>query len=275
MEPVNLGNIAVMITAKGRTEYLKQTLASWEAARGIADIHSFTVALGYDEKAFTEMVSLVSGWQPGCPVRIHPDSTAARRSNGMGRAIAECVSGIFAANPEVEFIVMGEEDVVVSDDVLEEMLWGARRFADDKQVLLVNGHDEGGQGWNEPGIGALNGDADQWAMRLNQSFNPWCWGTWRDRWTEVLEVGWDYECSSGGLLDSGHDHMIARRIIPRGNFLCLTPDASRSQNIGKFGGWAADPAKFESTQSASFRTHREPGEYVLLAVDEPARALRS
>jgi hypothetical protein len=202
----------------------------------------------------------------GCKVRIKPDSSAARASRGMGRAIGEAVSALFA-DPAVEFVIAGEEDIVVSDDALEYFAWAAERFADDKQVLLVNGHDEGGQGWDKPGIGALNGDADQYAARLNQVFNPWCWGTWRDRWNRVLKPQWDWECDSGGTLDSGHDWQVATRIIPRGGYLCVTPDASRSQNIGKDGGWAADPAKFESTLSAAFREHREPGNYVLLAED--------
>jgi len=270
---MDFAHMAVMITAKSRPDYLTRTLTSWKAARGITEVRApRRVALGWDDAKYAEMVMVIEAARKPpnpCHWLIKPDSTAARASNGMARAIAECVTAMFA-DPQVDFVVMGEEDVIVSDDVLELMAWGAGRFRDDKRVLAVNGHDEGGQGWCVPGIGALNGDADQWAIRLNQSFNPWCWGTWRDRWFDVLEPAWDYEVNSGGAMDSGHDHHLARRVIPNGGYLCVTPDASRSQNIGQYGGWAADPAKFGETQSASFRQERGPGEYRLVTAEAPA-----
>lgn len=263
---MKLDQMAVMCTAWRRPAYLQETLTSWSRARGIRDIRQFTVALGWaDHQTFGRQVEVIESLKRpmGHKVRIKPDSSAARAARGMGRAVGEAVSALFA-DPGCSFVIAGEEDVIVSDDVLEYFAWAASEFAGDPRVLLVNGHDEGGQGWDRPGIGALNGSADQYASRLNRAFNPWCWGTWADRWNRILKPQWDWECDSGGQLDSGHDWQIATRIIPRGGFLCVTPDASRSQNIGRDGGWAADPAKFEGTLSAAFREHREPGDYLLL-----------
>jgi hypothetical protein len=265
--------MGVMLTAWRRPEYLSQTLDSWSRARGVSGICQMTIALGWaDRETFERQAETVDAAKRalGCKVRIKPDSAAARAANGMGYAIAEAVTALFDNNPSVQFVIAGEEDIVVSDDVLEYFSWAAGRFADDRRVLLVNGHDEGGQGWDKPGAGALNGDADQYGSRLNQVFNPWCWGTWRDRWTRVLRPQWDWGCDSGGMLDSGHDWHIATRIIPRGGWLCVTPEASRSQNIGQHGGWAADPANFEATLSAAFREHREPGEYQVTEAAERA-----
>ena len=42
------------------------------------------------------------------------------------------------------------------------------------------------------------------------------------------------------------------------------PAASRSQNIGRDGGYYARPELFDQTQSASFRKHRDPLEYKLI-----------
>ena len=96
------------------------------------------------------------------------------------------------------------------------------------------------------------------------------WGTWRDRWEQVIRPRWDLECDSGGPADSGWDWNIATRIIPQGGYVCAVPDASRSQNIGRYGGWAADPADFPNTQAASFRAERAEVTYRLEEAAEQA-----
>jgi FkbM family methyltransferase len=262
---VTLANVAIVNTAMRRPGYLKQTLASWEAVRGIGDIHSFTLALGYDEDNFMPVLNAYNRFRQsaglGQRARVKMDSAAARESRGMHRAIAEAGNHVFA-DPSVEFVVFGEEDVVVSTDVLEYMEWAREKFAGDDQVLCVLAHSQSGQGWDahEP---AQDADADQAAVRLLPYFNAWGWATWRDRWEKVLAVHWDMRCDSGGPLDSGYDHHIHRRIIPQGGFACAVPDASRSQNIGREGGWASNAESFAFSQAQSFRAHREPVSYVL------------
>lgn len=254
-----MNGTAVIVTALKRPRYLRETLESWSAARGTSDLHSFTVALGWDEARHAQQVRAVSEFRDrsglGSRVRIKPDSSAARASRGMGRAIAEAADHVLA-DPAVEFLVFGEEDVVVSSDVLEYMTWAGRVFADDEQVLAVCAHSRGGQGWDrhEP---AQDADADQSAVRLLPYFNAWCWGTWRDRWEKVLRPRWDMECDSGGAMDSGYDHHIHSRIIPQGGYLCAVPDASRSQNIGRDDGWASTAESFAFSQAQSFRAQRE------------------
>jgi hypothetical protein len=265
--PVSLGNIGIMVTAWRRPQYLSQTLESWSRARGVSEVRQFTVALGWDAGQFPKMVETVEAAKRalGCPVRIKPDSSAARASRGMGRAIAEAISARFA-DPQVRYVVAAEEDVAVSSDAIEYMAWAASEFASDSRVLAVCAHTPAGQGWDEPGAGLReNPDADPDVVQLLPYFNPWVWGVWRDRWERVLRPRWDFECDSGGPMDSGYDHHVHRRIIPAGGYVCAVPLASRSQNIGRDGGWAADPAQFEATQSASFKAEREPCAYRIAA----------
>lgn len=257
---------AIIVTAYRRPYYLRQTLESWRAARGVDTVRSFTVALGYDRERHAELVQVIDEARAnGLPVRVKPDSTAAARARGMGRAIGEAAD--FAlADPGVRFVIFGEEDIVVSDDVLEYLAWARANATAD--VLAVCAHSTGGQGWDE---GRPAADADQAAVRLLPYFNPWVWAITDRTWRETLRPAWDWECDSGGAMDSGYDWHIATRIVPGGRpggrpggWYCAVPDASRSQNIGRDEGWAADPADFAATQAPSFRAHRDPGGYHLV-----------
>lgn len=259
-------DLAVVVTALRRPQYFRQTLDSWRAARHLDEVHSFTIALGDPGgEKFVPMLNVVTQFREatrfdGKRAPLRPDSSAAIRSRGMGRAIGEAANHVLA-DPAVQFVVFGEEDIVVSSDVLEYMGWAREAFADDERVLAVCAHSVGGQGWDEPGIGLTTADADQETVQLLPYFNPWVWGTWRDRWEQALRPQWDWEVNSGGPVDSGYDWNLHRRIIPQGGYVCVVPDASRSQNIGKDGGWAASPGMFESTQAASFRAERPPVAY--------------
>ena len=270
--PVTLSSIAIVNTALKRPYYLKEVLTSWQAARGIEDVHSFTLALGHDPDQFMPQLGAFDRFRKATGLgprgRVKVDSAAARTSRGMGRAIGEAGNHVFA-DPAVEFVVFGEEDVTVSTDVLELMAEMREKFAGDERVLCVCAHSAGGQGWHEPGIGLRGGDADQEAVRLLPDFNPWVWGTWRHRWERVIEPAWDWECSKGPRPDQlGYDWSLLR--LTQGGYVNVVPDASRSQNIGQHGGWAANPADFEATQAASFRADRPSVTYRLIAAAEAA-----
>jgi hypothetical protein len=257
-------NMAVATTACKRPYYWRETVKSWEQARGISDMLMFYVAMGRSDReremtAVLQQSNLMD--RPGVIVRPDPVPNM-----GMHRAIGDMGNMLLADTknpaPGADFVVFGEEDVVVSDDVLEYFAWAAAEFEDNGNVAAVCAHSPGGQGWDkhEP---ADDGDADQWQVRLLPYFNAWCWGTWWDRWP-MFAKEWDWDCTSGGATDSGWDWNIATRILPRNNKLCVVPDASRSQNIGRLEGWASSDWSFSFSQAQSFRPHREPGKYTLV-----------
>ena len=271
---VTLNNVAVVATAKSRPHYLREILSSWQKARGITDVHSFTLALGYDEGQFMSQLSAYDAFRSetglGLRARVKIDSAAARASRGMGRAIGEAAVHVLA-DPAVEFLVFGEEDIIVSSDVLEYFAWARGTFAGDGRVLCVLAHSVGGAGYDEPGACLRDGDADQEAVKLLPYFNGWCWGVWRDRWEKVLGSTWDWDCNSGSRgYDSGYDWNLQARVIPQGGYVCVVPDASRSQNIGRSGGWAAQEVDFPGTQAASFRPDRRAVAYRLREASEQA-----
>ena len=89
-----------------------------------------------------------------------------------------------------------------------------------------------------------------------QYFNPWCWGTWRDRWTGVLEPGWCWQATANA---TGYDWAIQGHMA--GRYRCAVPEASRSQNIGQLEGLYSTPQTWAFSHSQSFREHREPAAY--------------
>jgi hypothetical protein len=254
--------MAVMITAWRRPEYLERTLKSWRFARHLDELAVFTVALGRSdvERQQSELITDFARDLPPGLVRVFGDSDEAAAAPGMHRAIAEALTGVFQ-DPGVDFAVAGEEDVVVSSDVLELMAWARYQFRHYYEVLCVCAHSVGGTGWDRPG-GEAAPAALQYAVRLRQYFNPWVWGTWRDRWEGVLLPQWDW--GEGATFDTGYDWNIATRILPRGGYRCLVPDASRSQNIGEHGGYYSTPAIFAGQQALSFRDDRSPVAYALV-----------
>jgi hypothetical protein len=259
---MNLSGTTVVITAWRRPYYLEQTLDAWAKVRGVRDVRRIAVALGWDGATRARQFTVIdhARHSMGRAIEVWEDSPQAMASPGMHRALGEAGNRAFSDDGTL-FTVFGEEDIVPSADVLEYMGWANTEFAFGAP-LLACAHNCGGQGWDELGI--KDEDADPAAVRLRPYFQPWIWGTWPDRWERTLEPQWDWECNSGGANDSGYDWQIATRIIPGGGHVCLVPDASRSQNIGRDEGVYAMPGNFGATQSASYRPDFGPVTYRLV-----------
>ena len=254
---------AVVTTAWRRPYYFEPVLKSWAQADGIADIARFVIALGTTDR-FDAMMELIERMRPQfpCPVEVAVQSKRAVRSRGPHRAIGEAGNLVFS-DPSVDFLVFGEEDILVSSDVLAYMAWARDKFAGDGKVLCACAHNQTGSGWDPVAL-PQDADADQHAVRLLPYYSGWVWATWRDRWEQVLEPSWDWECDTGSQgFDSGYDWNIQLRVMPSGGYVNVVPDASRSQNTGRMEAWSKPPL-FGATQSKSFRDRREPGGYELV-----------
>jgi hypothetical protein len=231
---------AVVITAWRRPYYLERTLQSWAQVPEITQVPRLAIALGRHERQ-PEMLAVIADAEQriGRKIEIIHDSDRATACMSCNGTIPEAADLMFA-DPQIQFFVLGEEDLVVSDDALTYMNWCAERFADDQQVLTVNAFIEGTE------------DADPSIVRLRHDFRGWVWGTWRNRWEGVLSPQWDWDAALWKF-QSGHDWHIDRRIMPAGNYLSAAPDASRVQNIGQLEGFTANPSDFPGTQAPSFR----------------------
>jgi hypothetical protein len=248
-----LKDATLLITAHRRPDYLRQTLASWAAVPEIGELRRVAVALGWSHR-FDDQLAVISAAELllGRPIDVIPDSPAARDSPGMHRALGEGIDAAFG-DPRSDYVICGEEDVIVSDDVLAYMSWAMHWYQPD--VLAICAHNRGGAGWDGLDGPRDDKDAHQEKVRLLPYFNPWVWCVGRGQWLTKMRPVWDWDCDSGGDGDSGYDWSL-QRLSAVGPWRNLVPDAARSQTIGELSGVYSTPEIFPLQQSLSFREHR-------------------
>jgi hypothetical protein len=265
---IGLPDVVLVCSAWRRPEYLERTMASWTRVRGVGRLGGLVVALGANAATEVAQVEVIkhASHAMGLSDRtvIRHDSAAAQASPGMHRPLGEVLDYVRTPLHGCRAVICAEEDIVVSDDVLEYMTWALHRFEKEPLVAAVCAHDVGGQGWDIPGIGQHGMGNPQDEAVLSPYFNPWVWATWTGRKLDFLLDRWDWDANLGqSAWQHGYDWRIRRLIMERG-LLSVVPAASRSQNIGRDGGYYARPELFDQTQSASFRKHRDPVQYRLI-----------
>lgn len=266
---VDVSDIGIVMTAWRRPKYLRRSLTSWAVARNTGYVRRYLLALGRSGLQ-NDMIRIAHEEFPQLKIKVRLDSPEAQASPAMHRAIGEAVDYILE-DQHVRYVICAEEDVVVSDDVLEYFDWA--RGIHLSSILTICAHNVGGCGWDRHTIwkGGVPDEvlrdpdtlADQTAVHILPYFNPWVWGFTRDAWTQVIRPQWDWDQNSGGMNDSGYDWNMAQRIMPRGGWHAVVPEAARSQNIGRDEGVYSSPAIYEQQVALSFREHREPVAYRL------------
>jgi hypothetical protein len=241
--------IAVLMTAWRRPQYLKKTLNSWAAVRGIEDV-PITIFLEPSDRQerMMEVIRLAQdGGLPNLEVRANPERL------GVDVNIAKAAETLFRENEKLQYLIFAEEDLLVSTDVLEYFTWCDEQFRDREDVLIVNSHTK---------EGAEEG-ADPAEVILGQRFRCWVWASWRGKWNDVLFPTWDWNISTSEYPGDPCDWAwnLDLRVIPRGGFRTVLPAASRSQNIGKFEGVHQHPALHAGELNPSYCAEREPVEY--------------
>ncbi len=254
-----LKDTVLVITAWKRPEYLRATLAFWQAA-GPEQLKEVAVALGRSHRR-DDMMDVITEAERSFGKRIHviDDSEEAWRSPGMHRALGEAVDIAFH-QLDAGWVLCGEEDVIVSDDILPYMEWAQEQA--DENTLCVCAHNRGGAGWDGLAAPRQDEDADQALVRRLPYFNPWGWCTSWPSWSAVIRPVWDWDCTSGGDQESGYDWQMFR-LASQGPWHALVPDAARSQTIGEELGVYSTPDIFPLQQARSFAVHRENVAYRL------------
>lgn len=258
-----LSDTVLVITAWKRPEYLRTTLAFWQAA-GPHQLREVAVALGRSHR-HDDMMDVITEAERSFGKRIHviPDSSRAERSPGMHRALGEAIDTAFG-QLDAKWVLLGEEDVIVSDDALPYVAWAQKQAAENTLCICL--HNKGGTGWDGLTEMRQDGDADQAAVRRLGYFNPWGWCISWQQWVTVARPVWDWDCDSGGEHESGYDWQMSR-LASQGPWHCLVPDAARSQTIGEELGVYSNPDIFPLQQAKSFAVHREDVAYRLVEAD--------
>lgn len=222
--------VTVAFTAWNRPHYMREVLGTWSAARGIG---------GTD---------LLFRCEPGCPEMVTTCMEAgkfARSSeillnpqvHGVQRNPYEALSSGFARGGS-NFVVLAEDDLAVSTDILEYFSWCAEEFRDDPKVLAVSARQQherpGGLG------GVVRGDMGDVPMM-------WVWGTWADRWHNLIAPDWTFAYEHNGWDWRLHDYWVREL-----GYEIISPSLSRCQHIGRYGGTHCMPEMFDGLQSRCF-----------------------
>lgn len=255
-----LSDTALVVTAWRRPDYLQRTFLSWAVADRVNELRMVAVALGPSHR-FDDQMDVIreAEGRLGRKIVVIPDSPEAQASPGMHRALGEAIDRVFG-NFAPEWVLCGEEDVVVSSDVLSYTAWAQVQYTDG--TLCICAHNQGGAGWDGLTGPREDQDADQETVRLLPYFSPWVWCTWQRTWRAVIRPVWDWDCDSGGPGESGYDWNL-QRLVSLGPWRNLVPDAARSQTIGERSGVYSVPEIFPLQQARSFREYREDVRYRL------------
>jgi hypothetical protein len=212
---------AIAFTANNRPGYLQDALISWKNVRGIE-----RYPLVFHVEPVNSIVrEMCEGAQFGKSNEtiVNPEVYGA-----LGNPWHAFETGF----EYDDFVVLAEDDSVVSTDVMEYFEWCRHQYQEDDEVLAVCAF------WGQEPVGPVDG------VHRRHWFAPTIWGTWADRWDE-LRKSWDFDYSH-----KGWDWNLNERIM--GDRHCVFPAWSRSQHIGKHNGTHMLPGDFEELQSRSF-----------------------
>lgn len=210
---------ALFLTAYNRPQYFEEVLKSWSSVRGI---ESWDIYVSIEPNAFAlEQMSLVYEYFPEHPeveIVINPQIYGVLHNPWVG------FEHLFMER-NYDFVVRGEDDLVVSADILEYFDYASSKFQNNPKVAAIVAF--------TPEDGT-----DSAQIRVTDDFSPWVWGTWYDRWEGLLGPTWDHDYStyngSPGN-QAGWDWNINTRIYPAHGLRSVVPTRSRVHNIGVTG----------------------------------------
>lgn len=232
---------AVIFTAMDRTYYLEETLKSWSRARGKEgwDFIFSVDASPASVRAVSIIEAYTSSWPSWCKIEI--------RVQPRNLGVLEHPYQLFhEAFQTYDYVVRAEDDLIVSDDILEYFTWACETFADDTDVATVIGYSDIDFPQGTSMVGKVFG------------FGPWVFGTWKDRWDQYIGPTWDRDYSTfNGFKghEAGWDWNLNTRILPKEGKVNIIPDYSRVHNIGVTGTHAQS---IEYISSSTFRPTYAP-----------------
>ncbi|WNN94985.1 glycosyltransferase [Microbacterium phage Magritte] len=209
---------ALFFTAYDRVDYLRQTLQSWESVRGIQDWH---VVFRIEPSPHQQDVEVL--FRLFAETMMLPSYEIIVNETKLG-VLEHPYVGFQELFQRFDFVVRAEDDLLVSDDILEYFSWAAETYENDDTIATINGFSK------------LAGT--DYGIFRQQRFNPWIWGTWKRVWDRLLEPTWDHDYSSfNGVpgVESGWDWNIDTRLLTRFGYSAIYPENSRVQNIGLWG----------------------------------------
>lgn len=229
----------LMLMAYHRPQYFGPVVQHWTAVRGLDD---WTPLVSLDPSPRQAQMTAIAD-EAGLPVIVN------HHRYGVLHHPWAALERAFTTN-QADFAVIAEDDVLVAEDILEFFTWAADYFAA-RHILAVSA-----SSYDGPGTADTQHD-----VITRSNFSPMCWGTWADRWRNVLRDTWDHNYSSGtsDQPQSGWDWNINLRIMA--DWRIAAPLVSRTDHIGRVDGAHTTSESFPGSRSPGFTPHLPPGTY--------------
>jgi len=239
--------IAVTFTVNDRPDYFQQTLDSWSEVRGKENVVFYFNC---------EPFNYLDGNNRGTCVDMAEKWI--KDNKVVGRAFCNSVKFGVLHNPYIalqrafgpaqfDYAILAEDDLLVSDDLLEYHKWARQEYRNDRDIAMVCSFMEH----------EVSFDLTDKVIAVPNFASVWLWGTWRDRWVDFIEPTWDHDYSTADEAGpGGWDWHLNKRILPKLNKSSIVPLASRAQNIGQHGTHSDI-----LVESRSYVAHREPVEF--------------
>lgn len=226
-------NKCIVFTVYNRPQYLIETLNKWINVDLINE-QDIYFSIDPSEK-LDSVLQIINDFKnkTNANVFIHINET-------LYGCAKNTWSVIDRAFEKYDFVIIAEDDIFPSKDVLKYFNYLINKYNDDNQVAVICTNYEK-DNWDENKICKFDG------------FRVQLWGTWKDMWNNYIKDTWDFDYSTGeNGGPSGWDWNLTLRVIPRNNLKSIVPYSSRSQHMG-IQGVHCNSDIFESTQYKSFR----------------------
>lgn len=228
----------IRFTGYNRPDYFEKVIDSWNNVRGIEYVRTSLHLEPSRESTQRRMTETFK--------KLKSKSQEVVLNNNLQGVLVNPWLALTAGFCEDDFVILAEDDVIVSSDVLEYFRAMTGNLKHSTLAVCAFGTGQGESGS---------------AFRSDR-FNPLIWGTTQDRWLYLLRDTWDKNYSTGNPDGScaGWDHNI-QRIMDRTGMHVLRPGHSRSDHIGEFEGTHMTPELFSSSRGPLFKQDRGPSEY--------------
>lgn len=231
----------LVFTAFNRPDYFRKVIDSWNQVRNISD---WNVSFHIEPSNMSEIMADMA-------FRLNSNLTVHNNENRLGVLVNPWNALNTAFEGGADFVVIAEDDVLVSQDILEFFEWTSVEYETGHDVLAVNAFSQIG-----------GGKSNQITVD-DPKFSPLVWGIWKNRWETHIRDTWDKDYSSGNPdgSEAGWDWNI-NRIITNNNMLIVKPLQSRSDHIGEMAGTHMTPDLFPTSRGADFEIARGRNRYV-------------
>lgn len=227
-------SLSLVFTAYNRPQYLIETVNSWNNTRNLRMWNATFFIEPSDQQQVVSDIAMALSTEVTTRINETVQGVLVNPWNALNTAF----------EGGADFVVLAEDDVVVSQDTLEYFEWASVEYQTSYNTLCLDAFSD-------------NGTGNDNQVQASTAFSPLVWGTWRDRWENTLRDTWDKDYSTGNPdgSEAGWDWNINRIIEDQGLHV-IRPVNSRSDHIGLDGGTHTTPETFVESRGAGFNAFR-------------------